>query len=344
VYKQSAEGNQEPDPFDLQNPENGTTLNASVGVGFGWSVAYDPDGDPVTYTLEVRTGDWSNNTGLYKIDGLTRTAMLVNPDSGFSDGLSYSWRVSAVDQYGAVRHSAIWNFTADNQNAVIPGFIEGYVIDADTQQPIANVTIQATPFLAISIADNGYYLGFGVPRDYVFNLIATGYNAQVYTDIAVLEGDVVTRDFELLPIPQQAAIPEFSPVPQSFNTAQLVTITCSSEGALIYYTTNGIDPTESATLYPAPIELTESTTIKARAYLADHAPSEIAVGQFDIYVDGGDANWDGEVNLADAILTLQTITGVDGGDTENRSDVNGDNRVGLEEIIYILQRIVEIRD
>ncbi|MDM8554218.1 choice-of-anchor D domain-containing protein [Desulfococcaceae bacterium HSG7] len=62
----------------------------------------------------------------------------------------------------------------------------------------------------------------------------------------------------------------------------------------------------------------------------------------------GDLNGDNVVNLADAIIALQVITGYT--PTQLRTDyaisgtdVNGDDKVGMEELIYILQKEAELR-
>jgi hypothetical protein len=60
----------------------------------------------------------------------------------------------------------------------------------------------------------------------------------------------------------------------------------------------------------------------------------------------GDVNGDRAVNLADAILALKMITGGNpsGFATDNpTSDINDDGKIGLPDIIYILQRIGELR-
>ncbi len=62
----------------------------------------------------------------------------------------------------------------------------------------------------------------------------------------------------------------------------------------------------------------------------------------------GDLNADNVINLTDAILALQVITGSDPVQlrtdyTVSGADVNGDNRVGTEELIYILQEEAELR-
>jgi len=49
----------------------------------------------------------------------------------------------------------------------------------------------------------------------------------------------------------------------------------------------------------------------------------------------GDINADGSVDIADAILALKVSVGISGGDVYPDKDVNGDGKIGLEEVIYI---------
>ncbi|MGM9752476.1 MAG: FN3 associated domain-containing protein, partial [Candidatus Cryptobacteroides sp.] len=53
-------------------------------------------------------------------------------------------------------------------------------------------------------------------------------------------------------------------------------ITCGTEGATIYYTVDGNDPTETSDVYSSPVTLTDGQTIKAKAFLDGHKPSDIA--------------------------------------------------------------------
>jgi hypothetical protein len=69
----------------------------------------------------------------------------------------------------------------------------------------------------------------------------------------------------------------------------------------------------------------------------------------EVAAEGGDINGDCTVDLADAILALQVLAGVDASGlirseyASSGVDVNGDNRVGLEEVIYILQKVSDLR-
>ena len=62
--------------------------------------------------------------------------------------------------------------------------------------------------------------------------------------------------------------PDFSPEYGMFEESVSVEIT-SLEGARIYYTTDGSSPNDSSTPYDGPVEITETSYLKAIAYLGD---------------------------------------------------------------------------
>lgn len=77
---------------------------------------------------------------------------------------------------------------------------------------------------------------------------------------------------------QQVAAPMATPVAGTYNTAQTVSLSTTTEGADIYYTVDGSDPTVSETKneYTTPINISETTTIKACAIKAGMSPSDVA--------------------------------------------------------------------
>ncbi|HOF00697.1 MAG TPA: chitobiase/beta-hexosaminidase C-terminal domain-containing protein [Spirochaetota bacterium] len=59
-----------------------------------------------------------------------------------------------------------------------------------------------------------------------------------------------------------------------------VRITCSTDGAVIRYTTNGTDPNESSTQFTADFTISSTTTVKAKAFKTDYNASSIATKVF----------------------------------------------------------------
>ena len=97
--------------------------------------------------------------------------------------------------------------------------------------------------------------------------------------ISVKDGevsDVVTANYEIVTAP-----PTFSPEGGKYAEAQNVTISCNTEGASIYYTTDGTTPTSSSTHYTKAINVAETTTIKAIA-IANGVESEIVSATYRI--------------------------------------------------------------
>ena len=58
----------------------------------------------------------------------------------------------------------------------------------------------------------------------------------------------------------------------------------------------------------------------------------------------GDLNDDSSVDLADAILALQVMAGIEPSTTVHKeADVNGDEKIGLAEVIYVFQLVSGLR-
>lgn len=56
----------------------------------------------------------------------------------------------------------------------------------------------------------------------------------------------------------------------------------------------------------------------------------------------GDVNGDGSINLTDAVIAFQMMSGKLA-DVNKNADVNSDGRIGLPEVIYILQKVAGVR-
>ncbi|HEY9246263.1 MAG TPA: chitobiase/beta-hexosaminidase C-terminal domain-containing protein, partial [Candidatus Methanoperedens sp.] len=78
--------------------------------------------------------------------------------------------------------------------------------------------------------------------------------------------------------------PTFSPSAGIYANNQTVTISTQTAGATIHYTTDGTTPTETSTIYTAPVVVSSNTTIKAGAWKAGMNPSSISSAKYTIYV------------------------------------------------------------
>ncbi len=90
--------------------------------------------------------------------------------------------------------------------------------------------------------------------------------------------DAVTRTYEIVDI--VAPTPTMTPPPGDHAVGVSVSISTNDPLATIRVTTDGSAPTASSNLYTGPITLSTPTTIRARAFKASAAPSNIAGGLY----------------------------------------------------------------
>jgi uncharacterized repeat protein (TIGR03803 family) len=82
------------------------------------------------------------------------------------------------------------------------------------------------------------------------------------------------------------AAPTFSPAAGTYTSAQAVTISTTTSGASIRYTTDLSTPTETTgTLYTGPVTVSSPTILKAIAYLSGDLNSPVTSGSFNISIN-----------------------------------------------------------
>ena len=91
----------------------------------------------------------------------------------------------------------------------------------------------------------------------------------------------------LYTIQSQVATPTFVPGGGTYTSAQTVTISSTTAGATIYYTTNGSTPTTSSTLYSGPVTVGASLTLKAIATKSGFFDSAVGSAAYVINTGGG---------------------------------------------------------
>ena len=103
----------------------------------------------------------------------------------------------------------------------------------------------------------------------------------VYVPLTVSE---ITGGAYTLPtsVVNTVAEPVITPNGGNILDTQNITLSCATEGAAIYYTTNGTEPTSSSTLYTAPFTLSESATVKAIAVKENYDNSPVVAVDFTV--------------------------------------------------------------
>ena len=78
--------------------------------------------------------------------------------------------------------------------------------------------------------------------------------------------------------------PVISVASGTYMTPQTVSITCETEGASIYYTTDGTTPDQTSTLYENPLTIDSICTLKAKAFKDGMDPSNVASATYNFPV------------------------------------------------------------
>ena len=136
---------------------------------------------------------------------------------------------------------------------VATGIANGTVsVDPTSALEGATITVTAT-------ADQGYELS---TLTYTYGTTTDNIDQTTMQFVMPASDVTVNATFTEL---AHVANPSFTPAEGSYITAQEVTIACATEGATIYYTLDGTDPTTESTVYAEAFTVSATTTVKALA-------------------------------------------------------------------------------
>ena len=292
--------------------DGGTTVSVSVignvieepQPGGDWNRIYAlsdlNDGDQVIlasrYDATVGDGYYAMTAGVSgKPDGVLFTS--VNnagveqlPAEISNDADTYLWNVTLegdvitlVNAAGdSLGYSSSTNFAGNTNtewNIALQTSEEGALIPNYTGFVITNGT---TTNRGIAKNSNNKFGAYATS-----NMNNPDYN--FYLDLFVYGGSVTPT----------VATPVFSMASGTYYETIEVEITCATEGATIYYTTDGSDPTEDSEIYEEPIVVESDMTIKAIAMMEGYDNSGIATASYVIMSDVVvimSQDWEGDMN------------------------------------------------
>ena len=81
---------------------------------------------------------------------------------------------------------------------------------------------------------------------------------------------------------ETVATPTFTPAEGTYYEPQSVSISCATDGATICYTTDGTEPTENSSQYSVLLTISETTTLKAKAFKSGYTASAVATATYTI--------------------------------------------------------------
>ena len=214
-----------------------------------------------------------------KSDAIVWTAGTGSVITGLSNG-TYYVRFKATDT----------TLASDNQELTIAAYTASGQVAAPTFDPVGG-TFTSAQSVTISCATSGatiYYTTDGTAPTTSSTEYTSAISVSTTTTIkaiAVKSGmtnsSVASATYTITPA-ETVATPTFSPVGGEYTEAQNVTISCTTSGATIYYTTNGTTPTTSSSIYSSAIAISATTTIKAIAVKAGMTTSSVASATYTI--------------------------------------------------------------
>ncbi|HHX13944.1 MAG TPA: hypothetical protein GX726_03190, partial [Clostridiales bacterium] len=118
-----------------------------------------------------------------------------------------------------------------------------------------------------------YDAALGAGNTFRWTVNTFGYDVNNQT----VSGSVIITNKAAPPVVDK---PVISPDGGAFTGSQAVTLTCGTNGASVYYTTDGSEPSAASTLYAGAFTVFDTTTVKAIATKAGMTDSDVASATF----------------------------------------------------------------
>jgi hypothetical protein len=284
--------------FQLTNPSadgmtftiqgTGTTAIGPYGGGLGYGPSSTTGTPGIGKSVAIKFDLYSNNG-----EGNNSTGMYTNGASPTTPAITLAGGVNL--------HSGdVFNVHMTYDGTTLKMTI------TDASVPTDTFTASWTVNIPTIVGSTTAYVGFTA---------GTG-------DLSAIQ-DIVSWTYSSTTSLPTAATPTFSPAPGAYSSAQSVTLSDTTAGAAIHYTTDGTTPSPSSATYSTAISVSTSETIKAIAVASGYNNSAVATATYSI-TTGGMINFGS--GFSSAGMALNGSTSLNG--TRLRLTNGGGNQAG----------------
>ena len=274
----------------------GTATGAATGT---WDNAQSPGGQYPYFTLKTM----ENQGGYvkYRDDTYTKTPWLYNASQGillsYEDATSLGARCDYINSngYGGL---IIWEISGDTSDYELTTVAYNKLIGSNQTQTVATPVISpaagtyaSAQSVTITCATSGAQIRYttdGSEPTTSSALYSAALTVSTTTTVKAkafksgMNNSATATAAYTIGTTQTVAAPVFSPAAGTYTSAQSVTITSATSGAEIRYTTDGSEPTTSSSLYTAPLTISTTTTVKAKAFKSGMTASVTATATYTI--------------------------------------------------------------
>ncbi len=274
----------------------GTATGAATGT---WDNAQSPGGQYPYFTLKTM----ENQGGYvkYRDDTYTKTPWLYNASQGillsYEDATSLGARCDYINSngYGGL---IIWEISGDTSDYELTTVAYNKLIGSNQTQTVATPVISpaagtyaSAQSVTITCATSGAQIRYttdGSEPTTSSALYSAALTVSTTTTVKAkafksgMNNSATSTAAYTIGTTQTVAAPVFSPAAGTYTSAQSVTITSATSGAEIRYTTDGSEPTTSSSLYTAPLTISTTTTVKAKAFKSGMTASVTATATYTI--------------------------------------------------------------
>ena len=265
----------------------GAVASTTTSTNLTSSVNPQTSGSSVTFTATVSPSSGTvvpTGSVVFTVDGSTASTVTLN-SSGVA---TYATFILAAGSHTvSASYGGSASFTASSSSSLTQTITEP-TASAPTVSPAAG-TYSTSQSVTLSTSTSGATVYYTTNRTTptASSTVYTGAISVTATEtieaIAVASSynnSVVTSaTFTISPA---AATPTFSLATGSYAGTQSVSLSDTTSGATIYYTTNGTTPTTSSTKYSSAISVSSTETIEAIAVASDYSTSATASATYTI--------------------------------------------------------------